>query len=363
MAPDQQPHRYPLLRTLRILPCATIRPCFIAPHLGRITAQLHRAEFAQVDMAMAALPAEHLSALLAAIAELRRAPRWVTQWIKASPTSCHARLLLAKIEIMRAWSIRGESALRYIPIRRRVEFSQVMACGYQHLVDLADEDASQAMAFAELIHCNVVVGLGGAKRDEWLDHVMDVAPFHLPTLAEYSRGTQARWGGSEEEMFGFSSWVTENAPVGHLAHSLAAGAVIEKAFSVSDEEVDILWLARDVGDEALAEWTRRSLYKWLDATPSTLQDRLAATQQEREDGYGIVCTERFALASYLSGAKHEARLLLTALRGRLRPYPWSQFAPYVPLSGRWLARNHRVERFTHDRVCRDSGLDPRSIVR
>jgi hypothetical protein len=246
--------------------------------------------------------------------------------------------------------------------RRRRQFPEVMAVGYQHLLDLATDDPTQALAYARLMHCSVVIGVGDANRDKWLDRAMEVAPFHLPTLNEYLRGTKARWGGSEDEMFGFAGWVSGHAPAGHVSHIVAAHAVIEKAFSVTDDEVDVLWLARGLCDEALADWLREAVYRWAQATPATLEARLAETAAERAQGYGMVCLEHFALACYLAGAKAEARLLLAALQGKILPDPWEQFAPYVPPSGRLLARGHRVVRLTHDRICRDIALDPRQVV-
>lgn len=350
-----------ILKTLRLLPWAIFRPHFTSPVIAMIRTRLKAGDYAAVDMQMSSLSAECMGSLIWTFAAERQAAALAARWSKAAPSSRHARILAAYADLLEAWKVRGEAYAQDIPWRRRRRYPKIMLRGQQKLLDIVKEDPSNVMALAGLVHCSVVIGVGAENRRTWFNQAMDVAPFHLPTLRQYARGTLERWGGEEDERYHFATWVTENAPVESCAHVVVAETVVDDALMATEQTSDIRLIARCIASEERAQWVREAILKWLAATPATLDRRLAETFAVHDAGFHRICLERFALAAYFSGAKDEACMLFTALQGQLQDQQWNYFIPPMPLLRRWIGSNQRMMRTVHDLVCRDLGLDLRKV--
>ncbi len=338
-----------------------MRPHFITPQLDRVRAQLRAGQYAAADMQMAALLPESLEPLIEALARERGAAALADRWAQAAPHSRHAEVLAAHVHIWEAWVLRGEGYVRDIPPLRRKKFAEVMLRGQQRLLKIIENDPGNALALAGLIHCSIVIGAGEESRLRWLNQAMDASPFHCPALIRFAQGTLERWGGEDNERYSFANWIVENAPAGSCAHVVVADTLFDDAFMASGEVEDIRLLARCTGNAEDAEWLRRALLKWLDATPDTLRQRVHDVMPAYDESFHSLCLERFALAAYFAGAREEARLLLTALRGRLQAGEWENFIAPTPLWWYPFASRTRGMRRVHDAVCRDLGLDPRAI--
>lgn len=350
-----------LLQTLRIVPCAVHRPHFIEPYLLQTRQLLQRGEFASVDDRLAKLSDETYEHLLWRLCRDRQLGRWLAAWSVARPQSPHAALVSAYKDICDAWAVRGEGYASAIPLLRRRRFPKIMAKAFGKFSRIVEQDPGNAMALAGLVHCNVVTGIGEGQRDAWLDQALASNGFHSPTIRQYARGTWPRWGGEGDEHLRFAGWIAERAPAGSCAHVVAAQAILDDAFTVSEEIFDIRRIARHVGNEAAATWIRRILLKWAEATPATLPMRLAEIAGRKADGYHGICLEAFALAAYFAGANEEARLLLQSLGGRLQSDIWDDFIPPRPMWLYVIGSRRRGARRVHDRVCRSLGLDPRLV--
>jgi len=350
-----------LLQHLRIRPYAIVGAHFIEPCAERVTAHLRCAEYESADALMAQVAAEDLDPLLWRLVDGHKVGEHAVRWVNAVPESSHAHLLLGFSEIARAWNIRGEYAYEDIPRARRRKFPKVMERGYQHLFELSERDRGCAMAFAGMIHCSRVIGIGQESRKQWLDHVMEVVPFHVPTLLNYAHTTQARWGGSEQEMVEFALWVSEHAPAGHLAHVVMANAILELAFSLTEHPADVVRLRRQLGGHELAGWMRQALLSWLNVGPDQLHQRLKSFDVQTDVGFARVALERFALASYFAGAMEESRMLFMTLKGRISRDPWEQFSFQGSRMDSWTGMDKAYMGVTHDRICRDLGLDLKKL--
>jgi len=352
-----------LLQTLRISPCATHRPHFIEPHLSQALGALKNGEFASLDAWVATLPAETYEHLVWRLA-LPRYPRgWLQAWSDAIPASCHPQLIAAYGDVNDAWAVRGETFVNAIPFLRRRRYPKIMAKAHEKFVRIVEQNPADPMALAGLIHCDVVAGVGEGRRIEWLNQVLATSGFHGPTIRQYARGTLSRWGGEHGEHVRFAEWIVERAPAGSCSHIVAAEAVLDDALTVAGEDDyhTMRGISRQLGDGETAAWLRRAILKWADAVPETLQRRLQDIASCQGDSYHGICMETFAFAAYFAGAKDEARLLLTTLRGRLQADVWETLTPPVP---GWLGAvglRQRAAHLVHDRVCRDLELDPRQV--
>ncbi len=353
------------LQTLRVIPCAMHRPHFIEPHVSRALAALKQGDFASLDAWLATLPAETYDCLVWRLASYRHARRWLQAWSDAIPASAHPLLIAAYGDVVDAWAVRGETYASAIPFLRRRRYPKIMAKAHEKFACIVERNPADAMALAGLIHCNVVTGAGGGKRVEWLEQVLESSGFHCTAIREYARGTQPRWGGEYDEHVRFAEWVVEHAPAGSCSHIVAARAVLDDALTVAgdDDNHTMRGISRQLGDAETAAWLRRAILKWADAVPDTLQARVQDIASGQGDSYHGICMETFAFAAYFAGAKDEARLLLTTLKGRLQADVWETLTPPVP---GWLGAvglRHRAAHLVHDRVCRDLELDPRQVCR
>ena len=351
------------LQTLRVIPCAMHRPHFIAPHVSRALGALRKGDFASLDGWMDSLPAETCEPLVWRLAANRHARRRLQAWSGAIPTSSHPLLIAAYGDVVDAWAVRGETYANDIPFLRRRRYPKIMTKAYEKFACIVERNPADAMALAGLIHCNVVLGADEGKRAEWLNQVLATSGFHTPTIYQYARGTLPRWGGEHDEHVRFAEWIVERAPAGSCSHIVAAQAVLDDALTVAGEDAyhTMRGISLQLGDGEAAAWLRRAILKWADAVPETLQRRLQEIASCQGDSYHGICMETFAFAAYFAGAKDEARLLLTTLRGRLQADVWETLTPPVP---GWLGAvglRHRAANLVHDRVCRDLELDPRQV--
>ncbi|WP_229979754.1 hypothetical protein [Stenotrophomonas lactitubi] len=352
-----------LLQALRILPCATHRSHFIEPHLSQARLHLNAGEFASIEAMMAGLPAESHEHLVWRLSRERRVGRWTRAWSQALPQSSHPRLIAAYADIIKAWSVRGESYAAHIPLLRRRRYPSIMMRAYEKFSSIVEREPGNAMALAGLIHCNVVVGARDGNREHWLHAAMEAEPFHCPVIVQYARGTWSRWGGETDEDRHFADWVVENAPAGSCSHIVAAQAVLDDALSAAEGFHTMRGIASHLGNAENAAWLRCALLKWADAVPETLERRLQDIATRRGDSFHGACMEIFAFAAYFAGAKDEARTLLIALRGRLQHDVWEMFVPSMPAWLKAIGPRYRAAHLVHDRVCRDLGLDPRQVCR
>lgn len=351
------------LQTLRIIPCATHRPHFIEPHLSRALGALKKGDFASLDAWLATLPAETYEHLVWRLA-LPRYPRgWLQVWSEALPASPHPQLIAAYGDVNDAWAVRGETYANAIPLLRRRRYPKIMSKAYEKFVRIVERNPADPMALAGLIHCDVVIGVGEGKRSEWLDQALARNGFHCPAIRQYARGTLPRWGGEHDEHIRFAGWIVENAPAGSCAPVVAAQAILDDAFTVSEEIYGAGKIRRHLADEAGADWIRNAILKWADATPETVHVRVREIAAGQIDSYHAICLESFALAAYFVGADEHARLLLRALGGRLQSDVWNDFIAPLPIWLYAISSNRRGARRVHDRICRDLGLDPREICR
>ncbi|MFX1725475.1 hypothetical protein [Stenotrophomonas sp. AS1] len=350
-----------LLKTLRVMPYAVHRPHFIEPHLARTQQLLQDGDFASADAVLASLPAETYESLVWRICRDRRAPHWLTTWSAQQPSSTHPPLIEAYMDVWGAWVVRGETYANAISFLRRRRYPKIMAQAYEKFVRIVEHDPDNAMALAGLIHCDVVIGIGEGQRDAWLNRLLEAGHFHGPAIHQYARGTLPRWGGSHDEHVQFAGWIVEHAPAGSCSHVVAAQAILDDAFTTSEEITDIRKIAGHLADDAVAAWLRRALLKWADATPVTLAARIGEIGTRSDDAYDGVCLETFALAAYFAGANEESRLLFKALRGRLQIDDWENFIPPMPMWLYAITSKRRGARRVHDRVCRALGLDPRDV--
>ncbi|MEG2804869.1 hypothetical protein [Stenotrophomonas sp.] len=320
-----------------------------------------RQQYAQASQYMAALHEDVQQNFYGCWGEQVQASAAAARWHADAPDSDDALLLLAFAHLGEGWRLRGEDYLDAIPEARRKAFPLCFERGHAAFRTLAARDRSSAMALYGLIHCDVVCGIERGTRVARIEQAMAVAPFHTPTVFLAAKGSMAKWGGSDEQMWAYLRWISASAPRGHGAHVAVPAHVVEWMYPLMDDCDSLLAIVAQVRGLQLGGWMRQALLDWLDTDGAGIPQALAA----RKGRAWRQQLSHFALALYLTGAWEEARPVMQALGGKVPAQPWCglSFRGTGSLVDRVLGEEQRHAGVAHDRVCRDLGLNPAEVCR
>lgn len=326
-----------LLATLGLKPHATVNDSRARQHAVRLLAKLEQGAWHEVEQALGKASEESRELLLRGIADEDNAVPAASRWVQAQPRCALAQLLLGVSLVADAWKIRGGAYAEDVDAGAWEPFHRTLQEAEVPLQAAAELDENLADAHAWLIVAEVA-GEGDRDRLKTLFRTAIArSPLHWGAHYRYFMVVAEKWGGSHKEMFGYARAVTSRSPKGRALHCLLAAAYCEYALDKGSK-------ARDaIRSPQCAAELKAALYAWLEATPATLEARLA----DVADGVGELAMNHFAVACYLVGANAEAKILLDALRGEIQSIPWA-----------WIAEGPRERSdpgFVHDRVKRELG--------
>ncbi|NSL54444.1 DUF4034 domain-containing protein [Uliginosibacterium aquaticum] len=303
--------------------------------LGRFLQKLTLAEFQEAEALMKALSEENLERLIASFADLEEAADLASAWQSARPSSALAHTVLGACLITAGWKRRGSSYAEDVDEAQWAPFLEYLERAQSVLNAAVALDPSSSAALGWLI----LAKMGGTGEREEIERLFAEAtgrvPMHWPSHWRYFMATTEKWGGSHREMFAFANAVSAKAGKGSILHSLLAAAYCE--FALAEGHAAL----KQMRSLENAERVRVALYKWLAATPATLDEKL----EQVSGGFSAMAINHFAAACYLCGAFPEARSLVNALHDEIETVPWC-----------WIAKGVKEQAnpgFVFDRVKRE----------
>ena len=350
-----------LLQSVRLQPHGSTIDVTCVTDARALLERVRQGAYAQASAVMAELHEGSQVDFYAYLGKQVQAPALAAQWHAHAPDSIDAALLLAFAELGEGWRLRGETYFHEISEARRRAFPMKFQAAQRRFKALAERADAPPLAFYGLLHCDVVCDIEREARSERFAQVMALAPYHAPSVYMLAKASMEKWDGSDEEMWAYLHWISDNAPRGRDAHAAIAAHVVEWTYPWMDEcdaPLEIVGVVRTANVPGLADLVRKALLDWLDVQPAGLERALAACTSSRERRHRA----EFALALYLVGAWDEARVVMKAQGGKVPVEPWCYLAYRgSSMLSEMLGGTLRCAGLAHDRICRDLGLDPREV--
>jgi hypothetical protein len=332
-----------LLTSLGLKPRARVNDDRRHQTAARLLSKLEQSAWRDLEEELSKASDEYRERLIYGIANFDGAVPLVSRWLEARPHCALAHTVLGASLVVGGWKIRGGAYAGQVDESAGAPFLKMLDDAKAPLQAAADLDKTSADPYAWLIHAE----LGAVRRSGTRDTVKSLfraavgrSPLHWPAHYKYFVATTQAWGGSHEEMFGFVRAVSNRSPKGNLVHCLVAQAYTEYALAAGPEGRQAIRTRQCASEVATA------LYAWLDASPSTLVEKLLRAGSPFADH----ALNHFAVACYLCGAHQEAKSVIDALRNEIQTVPWVWIADG--------ARERSDPGFVHDRVRRE--LEPKT---
>lgn len=324
-----------ILSTLGLVPKAVVVDDVPPPPMSRLLKHVADGAYQDADKLLLSVSDENRERLIHTFSQRDDAVALAQQWVRTSSSSSIAHTVLGASMIGKGWKIRGAAYARSVDAQAWEPFQNWLDNAAEPLLEAARLDTAAADPFAWLILAEVRKSGDRALVEKYFVQASTRVPLHWPTYFRFFMATTEKWGGSHDAMFRFAQTSAEGAPRGSMMHCLMALAYCEYGLALEGE------IYNKVRNATHAARITASLYAWLDASPTTLQDRL----NDANSGFGAVGLNHFAVACYLCGANKEAKALVAALKREIMPVPWAWIADGV--------RENRNLGFVHDRVQRE----------
>lgn len=255
------------------------------------------------------------------------------QWATQEPANALAHLLLGASMLVTGWRSRGSQYAEHVEESAWIRFLATIRDAHEPLTLAANLDPALPDPFGWLIQYELGSGTDLERLEALFHEGCSRSPLHWPVHFKYAMAITEKWYGNHDLTFHFAQAVSDGAPSPSNLHILVAIAYAEFAL---DGGAD----ARDqINAEAHRQAIVEALYKWLDATPDTIQEKIA----DLSGGFAAFGMNHFAVACYLCGAILEASTLTNALNGEIESLPWSWI-------GETNAERQHPE-LVYDRVC------------
>ncbi|MGW0651015.1 hypothetical protein ACWD4T_19785 [Streptomyces umbrinus] len=154
---------------------------------------------------------------------------WLDDWNRARPGDPDLALVLAELEIDRAWQIRTAARARHVSQEQFHAFRTLLNDATPVLRTAADLNPGDPVPWRILI--SHAMGLGAPREvfDEYLARGRDCDPHDLGLHTRAVQYLAQKWYGSHAEMFDFAESAAAQAPEGSLLRGLPLQAVTEYA--------------------------------------------------------------------------------------------------------------------------------------
>ncbi|MGW2285248.1 hypothetical protein [Streptomyces phaeochromogenes] len=154
---------------------------------------------------------------------------WLDDWNRARPGDPDLALVLAELEIDRAWQIRTAARARHVSQEQFHAFRTLLNDATPVLRTAADLNPGDPVPWRVLI--SHAMGLGAPREvfDEYLSRGRDGDPHDLGLHTRAVQYLAQKWYGSHAEMFDFAESAAAAAPEGSLLRGLPLQAVTEYA--------------------------------------------------------------------------------------------------------------------------------------
>lgn len=301
----------------------------------RLVQKLEQGAHQEAEQILSNATDENRERLIYGFASSAKAVPLAARWATACSNSSLAHTVMGASLIVSGWKRRGDSYADDVDPAAWKPFLERLKSAEDPLHVAARLDQKSADPYAWLIHAE----LGGEGSRERLSGFFSEAiarvPLHWPAHYKYFNATTAKWGGSHREMFKFAEGASARAPHGSILHCLVPAAFNDYALAFGRRASKRMRTPENAAKVSAA------LCAWLDATPDTLEPKLARAG----GGFASYSLNQFAVACYLCGAEREAQEVIAALNGEIEFTPWA-----------WVAKGV-LERmnpgFVHDRMKRE----------
>ncbi|MDQ0947919.1 hypothetical protein QFZ24_001842 [Streptomyces phaeochromogenes] len=229
---------------------------------------------------------------------------WLDDWNRARPGDPDLALVLAELEIDRAWQIRTAARARHVSQEQFQAFRTVLSDATPVLRTAADLNPGDPVPWRILI--GHAMGLGAPREvfDEYLARGRDGDPHDLGLHTRAVQYLAQKWYGSHAEMFDFAESAAAAAPKGSLLRGLPLQAVTEYA------------LEHDAGiGRGPVAWSR------IEAVVEAGLELSAAYGPGDRQAAGF--RNHLALALIRCERHHEALEVLRLIGTDARTFPWA----------------------------------------
>ncbi|MEU5347731.1 hypothetical protein AB0H18_44230 [Streptomyces sp. NPDC020766] len=229
---------------------------------------------------------------------------WLDDWNRARPGDPDLALVLAELEIDRAWQIRTAARARHVSQEQFHAFRTLLNDATPVLRTAADLNPGDPVPWRILI--GHAMGLGTPREvfDEYLARGRDGDPHNLGLHTRAVQYLAQKWYGSHDEMFGFAESAAAAAPEGSLLRGLPLQAVTEYA----------LEHAAGIGQGPVA-WSR------IEAHVEAGRELSAAYGPGDRQAAGF--RNHLALALIRCDREHEALEIFRLIGTDARTFPWA----------------------------------------
>jgi hypothetical protein len=230
--------------------------------------------------------------------------RWLRSWSHAHPQSSLPRTACGAVAIIDAWQARGDGEAETVSDQGWHTFFDQLRTAEAHLQAAAQVEPQDPTpsAFLVLSGRGLQVGLDELRR-RW-SAVEARAPRHRAAANHMIQALSPKWGGSDEDMFGFARAHSAAAPEGDPIHTLIAEAHLERWLDLAGH-----------GDDYLRSVPVRNELR-------EVAERSVASPQWRSHRFELFDRSIMALALGLAGDE-AACAQFDWLDGRMSDHPWA----------------------------------------
>ena len=184
-------------------------------------------------------------------------------WAQSAP-SPRSVAMLGHAQIREAWAIRGRADAANMNADAWEKFRAGLTTAEQTLEQAIELDVSSADPWVGLVTTARGLQRSRAELVHRFEQAHEREPFHPLACQAMLQGLASKWGGSDDDMFGFARWIERNAPADSPARDALPLAHLESVIAQHGE-------GPTVGDhfafaDVSAEITRAAS-SFLEATP------------------------------------------------------------------------------------------------
>ncbi len=305
--------------------------------------ELKHENFGNAELLLSEADAQSRELMIYGLSKDNQAFLLVNKWKNVELNSAWAHISLGAIYINIAWEIRGESYAEYVDDSSWTPFLNNLQNSEAVLSRAIELDRTLAEPYSWLLHALLGQGEQLEVLQDVFNHAIRIEPQHYPSFYKFHMAVTDKWEGSHELMFSFSKETSQELEAGNILHGLVAHSYSEFILSLLKSRTVDKVLAM-MKQPQYANNIRDALFKWLNATPQNLSDKLLSIN----DPMGKETLNHFAMTLYATGAIEEAKLVFKALNKEIQSIPWV-----------WIAQGIKEEYFTafvFDRAYKAIGL-------
>lgn len=198
-------------------------------------------------------------------------PAWLDTWVGKEPDKALPRLFRGRHGVAWAWDARGGGSASSVKDEGWRRFFERLQGAEDDLTTATTLDESDAGPWVALLTIARGLQQGTERQQEVFDEAQRRWPWHQEAHRLMVQGLAAKWGGSNELMFGFARNAHAQAPEGLGVHTALAEAHIEGWLDANQD--DAYWRRPEVRDEVLAAATSYLYSPRYVATPRAMRNR------------------------------------------------------------------------------------------